>query len=128
WSSEVGKTRGILEPHEFSYFWRRFFPIDQAQKLTPEALSRSDPTGFAEGWGCMQRAFGKPIAAKGILLQYDLGRLAEWLPNSVFILSRRDPIANVLSLLQARERVYGSRDVWFSVRPPQYEWLRHEDP
>lgn len=31
WVSNAGKTRGVLQPHEFFYFWRRFFPVDQAQ-------------------------------------------------------------------------------------------------
>lgn len=127
WHSEVGKTRGVLQPHEFFYFWRRFFPIDQAQKLTVEQLASSDPAGFAAGWGLIERAFQKPIAAKGILLQYDIARLAEWLPRSLFIHMRRDPFFNIQSLLQAREQVFGTRDVWFSVRPPEYEWLRHHD-
>src|SRR5690606_19861811 len=56
WKSEIGKTSGVLEPHEFSYFWRRFFPIDQAQKLTPQALEESDPEGFVDGWARLERA------------------------------------------------------------------------
>lgn len=128
WSSEVGKTKGMLQPHEFFYFWRRFFPVDQAQKLTPAQLRGSDPIGFARGWAAIEAAFGKPVAAKGILLQYDIERLAAWLPTSVFIHTVRDPVANVESLLRARERVYDSRETWFSVRPPEYDWLQHEDP
>jgi hypothetical protein len=128
WRSDVGKTRGVLEPHEFSFFWRRFFPIAQAQKLTDEQLAASDPAGFAAGWGAIERAFGKPVAAKGILLQYDIRRLAEWLPRAVFVHTRRDAFANVRSLLGARERVFGTPEAWFSVQPPEYEWLRHEDP
>lgn len=128
WSSNVGKTQGMLQPHEFFYFWRRFFAVDQAQKLTPEQLRSADPVGFAAGWAAIEAAFGKPVAAKGILLQYDIERLAAWLPTSVFIHTVRDPAANVESLLRARERVYGSRATWFSVRPPEHDWLQHEDP
>ena len=58
WSSQVGKTQGILQPHEFFYFWRRFFPVDQAQKLSDEALAASDPEGFARVWASLeQQAF-----------------------------------------------------------------------
>lgn len=128
WTSDVGKTQGILQPHEFFYFWRRFFPVDQAQQLTDEQLAASDPHGFAAGWGSIERAFGKPVATKGILLQYDIRRLAEWLPTAIFIHTRRQPFFNVQSILWARERVLGSRDAWFSARPPEYEWLRNSDP
>jgi hypothetical protein len=128
WASEVGKTRGILEPHEFFYFWRRFFPVDQAQKLTDDQLARSDPKGFAAGWAALESAFAKPVAAKGILLQYDIHRLAEWLPTAVFVHTRRDPFFNMQSLLGARERVFGDKGEWFSVRPPEYLALQHADP
>ena len=127
WSSEVGKTRGMLQPHEFFYFWRRFFPIDQAQKLSEDALAKADPAGFAAGWASLERALKKPLAAKGILLQYDIDRLAEWLPRAIFIHTKRDVFFNVQSLLEARVKVTGSRDAWFSVQPPEYEWLQHED-
>lgn len=128
WTSEVGKTRGALQPHEFFYFWRRFFPIDQARKLTREQVAASDPEGFVQGWGVIEHALGKPVAAKGILLQYDIDLLAEWLPQAIFVHTRRDPLFNIQSLLEARERVFGTRTAWFSVRPPEYDWLRHEDP
>lgn len=126
WQSEIGKTRGILEPHEFFYFWRQFFPVDQAEKLTEDQLQRSDPDGFAAGWASLEHAFGKPVAAKGILLQYDIAKLAEWLPTSIFIHTRREPFFNIQSLLQARQQVYGSKDAWFSVRPPEYRSLKEK--
>lgn len=128
WVSDAGKTHGALQPHEFFYFWRRFFPIDQAQKLTAEQLEASDPDGFVQGWGLIEGALGKPVAAKGILLQYDVDLVAEWLPRAVFVYTRRDPFFNVQSLLESRERVFGTREAWFSVRPPEYDWLRNEDP
>ncbi|MGH9162818.1 MAG: sulfotransferase, partial [Vicinamibacteraceae bacterium] len=128
WVSDLGKTRGLLQPHEFSYYWRRFFPIDQARKLTDAELEASDPAGFAAGWASIEAAFDKPVAAKGILLQYNLLNLAEWLPKAIFVHTRREPIHNIQSLLSARQRVYGTPTAWFSVRPPEFEWLQHEDP
>jgi hypothetical protein len=128
WRSDIGKTRGALEPHEFFYFWRQFFPVDQAQKLTEDQLVRSDPDGFAAGWASLEHALQKPVAAKGILLQYDIARLAEWLPTSIFIHTRRQPFFNIQSLFHARRRVYGNENIWFSVRPPEYEDLKDKSP
>lgn len=124
WQSETGKTQGALSPHEFSYFWRRFFPMGQARRLTPEEWLESDTAGFARGWASIESAFGLPVATKGILGQYNISELAELLPTAVFIHTQRDPFFNVQSILAARERVFGSRDAWFSVQPPGYrEWL-----
>lgn len=128
WQSETGKTFGALAPHEFSYFWRRFFPMGQARRLDDEEWNSSDLSGFARGWAAMEAAFGLPIAAKGILGQYNVLQLAELLPTAVFIHTHRDPFFNVQSLLAARQRVYGSKDAWFSVQPPGYDSWRHLPP
>lgn len=128
WDSETGKTSGPLQPHEFSYFWRRFFPLDQARPLTSSEWVHADRAGFAKGWAALETAFGKPMAAKGILGQYNLVQLARLLPTAVFIHTHRDPFYNVQSLLAARERVYGTRNAWFSVQQPGFERLLTSDP
>lgn len=128
WRSETGKTSGPLEPHEFSYFWRRFFPMDQARELSVQEWESSDLAGFARGWAAMEAAFGKPMAAKGILGQYNIPQLAKLLPSAIFVHTRREVFFNVQSLLAARERVYGTREAWFSVQPPGYEAARAKNP
>ncbi|CAK0767512.1 Sulfotransferase family protein [Gammaproteobacteria bacterium] len=128
WASTAGKTVGPLEPHEFSYFWRRFYPIGQARPLTEDEISKSDAAGFANGIALIQQALQKPFAAKGIILQYNLAHLAALLPTSIFIRTTRDPFLTVYSLLHARRKVFGSVDSWFSVEPPGTSWLRTQDP
>lgn len=128
WKSETGKTSGAMEPHEFSYFWRRFFPMDQARRLESDEWESSDTSGFARGWAAMEAAFGKPMAAKGILGQYNIPELADLLPTAIFIHTQRDPFFNAQSLLAARERVYGTRDAWFSVQQPGHEAMKDMSP
>lgn len=126
--SRAGKTVGLLEPHEFSFFWRRFYPVGQARPLTERELAASDAHGFAGGLAQLERAFGKPFAMKGILLQYNLKHLAELLPTALFLRTERDAFQNVRSLLDARRAVTGGINEWFSVEPPGSAWLRRQDP
>lgn len=37
-TSNLGKTKGVMSPHEFWYFWRRFFIFGDIQKLSPEVI------------------------------------------------------------------------------------------
>lgn len=128
WASDIGKTSGPLQPHELSYFWRRFFPMDQARRLTDSEWQASDVAGFARAIAGIQTVTGKPFAAKGILGQYNIAQLAEALPTAIFIHTRRDPFFNAQSILRARERVYGDRSVWFSVQPPGWQDYAERDP
>jgi hypothetical protein len=128
WSSRAGKTVGLLAPHEFSFLWRRFYAIDQARPLSAAELLHADGPGFANAVALIQRAFNKPFAGKGILLQYNLSHLVDLFPRCILIHTVREPHSNVLSLMDARSQVAGDPTRWFSVEPPGTEWLRDQEP
>lgn len=126
--SDLGKTRGLLQPNEFWYFWRRFFPLKWPEPLSEEQVSKADGTGFVAGLAAIEAALGKPFASKAMLLQYNLTLLADLLPNSIFLHVNRDPIDNGLSILRARERFWGDNTQWYSARPPGTEGLLKRNP
>ncbi|MBK9148139.1 MAG: sulfotransferase [Flavobacteriales bacterium] len=127
-ASEVGKTKGALQPNEFWYFWRRFIPNVDPEWITPEQEDLIDGAGFRRGIAHIQHAFGKPFATKGIILQYNLEALRRALGKVIFVHTRRNAFFNTQSLLQARVKYHGSIDTWFSVKPREYEELRKRDP
>ena len=127
-TSEVGKTKGVLQPNEFWYFWRRFIPNKDPDWITPEQEAMIDVAGFRKGVAHIQHAFGLPFATKGIILQYNLEAVRRALGNVIFIHTRRHPFFNTQSLLKARKDYHGDVATWFSVKPPEYEQLRHLHP
>lgn len=127
-SSDLGKTQGLLQPNEFWYFWRRFFPVQWPQRLSDDEMRQSDSAGFVRGLAAIEAAFAKPFAAKALLLQFNIAFLAEILPNAIFISVERDPMANASSLLAARRRYWNDESKWYSVRPPGFESLLGMQP
>jgi hypothetical protein len=128
WQSIFGKTSGLLEPHEFSFFWRRFFPMDQARPLSDAELSTVDHRGCAAALADLESVFERPLAAKGIILQYLIDVFVASHPTAIVLRVERDPVATVASLLAARRAVRGSESAWFSVQPPGTKWLETEEP
>jgi hypothetical protein len=126
-SSSYGKTRGLLAPHEFSFYFRRFFPVTVGEELTPEQLRRCDTAGFLEGLRRFGEALGAPVGVKAMLIQYHL-RLFLGDRRVMVIHTVRDEPDNVVSLLGHRSVVAGDPREWISVRPPEYEWLRELSP
>lgn len=126
--SDLGKTRGALSPNEFWYFWRRFIPNREPRHLTVEEEQAIDGEGLASELAALERTFQKPIALKGIILQYNLPVLAALMPRSIILHIRRHPFFTVQSLLQARLKYFGDRTVWYSVKPPEYASLVKLDP
>ncbi|GAB1232682.1 hypothetical protein UT4_11480 [Ferrigenium sp. UT4] len=127
--SENGKTKGVLAPNEFWYFWRRFLAEPGRDVWTDEELRQSMETRtmLAELAGMMQ-VFQKPFAAKGMLFNYNIPFLDSVLDKVLFVQIKRDPVANVASVLDARKRQLGSEEAWYSFKIPEYETLKDLDP
>lgn len=128
YTSSLGKTRGALSANEFWYFWRRFAPYQTAQHLSADEERQIDGKGLAAALAALEAAFDKPLALKGLMLQYNLPLLASILPSAVFLFIQRHPLYNMQSLLEARLKYQGSMNEWWSVKPREYPQLKDLDP
>lgn len=122
--SELGKTTGALAPNEFYYFWRRFFPYGETQYLDESALQQVDGEGFVAELAALESVFDKPLAMKGLMLNWNIPFLASLLPRALFLYVRREPVYNAQSLLESRQKFFGDRQAWYSFKPRQYDRLK----
>jgi hypothetical protein len=125
-TSTLGKTKGALAPHEFWYFWRRFFKLEAEADVVPEnELSLVDVKKLNSELAALEAALGKPLAMKVMLLNWHIPFLAEAFDKVLFINLKRDPAFVVQSMLEGRMKYFGSEELWYSFKPPEYAWLRH---
>ena len=122
WTSDLGKTKGLLEPHEFWYWWRRFLPD------APVAEPEVDEAGMRRELAAWEAVGDKPLLMKGLIADWCLPWLARVLPGALFIHVIREPVCIMGSLLKVRREFYGDESDWYSFRPPQYDQLRHLRP
>ena len=128
YSSENGKTKGVLAPNEFWYFWRRFLSDPSRDVWTDEELQRTmDIKNLKAEIAGISDVFQKPFAAKGMLFNYNIPFLDSVLDKVLFVQIKRDPITNVASVLDARKRQLGSESTWYSFKIPEYESLKDLD-
>lgn len=127
-SSLLGKTKGALAPHEFWYFWRRFFRFGEIQYLDDDSLREVDSKTLLAELAAIESVFGKPLAMKGLIVNWNLQFINSILPQALFLHIHRTPILNAQSLLESRKHFFGSIEHWYSFKPPEYETLRHVDP
>jgi hypothetical protein len=129
YESENGKTRGVLAPNEFWYFWRRFLAEPARDVWTDDELRRTfDVQTLRREIAGLTTAFQKPFAAKGMLFNYNIPFLDSILDKVVFVQLKRDPVSNVASVLDARRRQLGSESAWYSFEIPEYESLKDLHP
>jgi hypothetical protein len=127
--SENGKTRGALSPNEFWYFWRRYLPFKELDWLSDKELFQVvDQENLVAELTSLTRVFGKPFALKSMILNYNIPFLNAIFKNAFFIQIKRDPITNVASILEARERQLGNKSEWYSFKIPEYAQLKALDP
>lgn len=127
--SENGKTKGVLAPNEFWYFWRRFLAEPGRDIWSDDELRQSmDTRTMRTELAGMMDVFHKPFAAKGMLFNYNIPFLDSVFDKVLFVQIKRDTISNVASVLDARKRQLGSEEAWYSFKIPEYEELKNLDP
>jgi len=126
--SDLGKTAGMLNHNSFFYFWRQFIDGLGLAAMSAEQRREFDGEGLRAAVSQIVAEAGKPFAIKGLLIQYDLDLIASFLRKVLIIHIVRDPVANMRSLLKARESVHGTKTKWWSTRPPGSEKIMALDP
>lgn len=132
YSSQNGKTHGVMAPNEFWFFWRRFFPyanLDIDYMPDEELAKVFDKETFVKELMGIADVFQKPLAMKGMIANYNIGFLDSILESVIFIHTKREPCSNIASALEAKKRQLGNDREWYSFRIPQMQELLHlNDP
>ena len=126
-SSYYGGTEGKKAPSECGEYWYRFF------RRRPQYVRNADVP--LVNLRCLRgsvRAIGdvveKPFIFKNLLCSLRLEPLFDTLPESLFIVVKRDLIDTASSLLRGRIQLFGDLDHWLSVEPPNITELRKLPP
>lgn len=126
--SRLGKTRGLLAPNEFWYWWRRFLPEGPTHHLNEDQLAGIDRVRFRAELAAWEAVMDRPLLMKALILNWNLPWLAEAVPGSIFLHIKRDPFNTMQSLLEARRDYFGGTRQWYSFRPPEYAGLAGLEP
>ncbi len=124
--SNLGKTKGAASPHEFWYFWRRFFKFREIQQLSEAELNNVHLELFLKDLAKIEQVFNRPLLMKAMILNWHLSHLAKLLPKAIFIFVQRNPLYVMQSLWKARLDFFGDINQWYSFKPPEYWELKNK--
>lgn len=125
--SNYGFTSEYEGPHEFGYFWRRWFRYEDSHQIEGSQIDKEEVKILQQEVTAMESVFEAPMLFKNpAALSLNIDFLAETFPTSIFIHIHREPFFNAQSLLLGREKYGTSRDDWFSVKPKEYAWLKEK--
>lgn len=125
YESYHGKVEGLLSPSECGADWYKYFPVypPYTEKIEDEKMYR-----LRKSLIFFERAWGKPLLFKNMYNAFRLKPLIKAIPESKFIVIKRKVLANAISLLETRIRVYGNKNVWWSMEVPRIDELRKYEP
>ena len=118
--SKFGVTEGWVGPHEFGYFWSRWFRFGETHQLDDKELEEIDLDALRKELAALESVYNKPLCFKYLPFGLHIPFLAERFENSIFVLCRRQPIYNMQSVLLARSKILGDEAHWWSLRPKEY--------
>jgi hypothetical protein len=125
--SNLGKSKGALATNEFQHFFRNYMPNFDPEYLNDEEIEVVDFVGIKKGLTSIEQGFEKPFVTKAMMLLFNLLTLFNNIPNSIFIYMKREPIYNMQSIYLSRVKYYNKSDLWWSVKPKEYAFLKDMD-
>ena len=118
--SDLGYTLGCDGPHEFGYFWRKWFP-----EATFEGRGPEDKTSLVKTFAALEHEWRAPVLIKNLIsCSFHISQLAELFPKSIFLHIAREPFFSAQSTYLSRIRLFGKPDAWFGLKPPEYPKLK----
>jgi Sulfotransferase family len=122
--STFGATAGPGGPHEFGYFWRRWFAYGETHDAGDTAVRSVDGATLGQELAAIESVFDRPLVLKNPVCSFHVGFLAQVIPGAIFVHCRREPLYAAQSLAESRVRYHGDRAAWFSIKPAEYKRLR----
>ncbi len=127
YESEYGFTKEPYGPHEFGYFWKRWFNYSDVHELSEEELSKINESELETVVYSMDSVLSKPVAFKNaVAVTLQIKYLAELFSDAIVITIERDPLFNAQSILEARFG-NGKPEEWFSAKPKEYRQLKKKN-
>jgi len=126
--SNLGKTKGLLAPSEYWYFWREYFQFSKFNIMNQEDIEAVDVAKFLQQLSAFEENTGLPLAMKGMILNWNIPVLHNIYPKFIYINLKRDQISNAKSLLSARRNYFNDESQWYSFRPVEYDNLVEMSP
>ena len=122
--SNFGYIPGAYSPSESGAIFRFWFGDNDLSGIVSESRQQL----IRKTLGYLSSTISAPFIAKNLNNALRLGTISAVFPESVFLWIKRDPLYASQSLIKMRRKLYGSDEVWASIKPPGYASISQRLP
>ena len=122
--SNYGYIPGAYSPSESGAIFRYWFGDNDFSAHISEPMSEFVRKTIVY----LSSTFSAPFIAKNLNNALRLGTILTVFPETIFLWIKRDPLYASQSLIKMRRKLYGSDDVWASIKPPSYAKIINYPP
>jgi len=127
--SDSGFTTGINGPHEFGYFWKRFFNYSDSHQIKESDYLSINSKLLNQEIAGLESVLNKPMIFKNPpALSLQVRFIKKYVPNAHFIYIKRNPKFIAQSIYIKRKQIYQDLKHWYSTKPAEYNQLKIKDP
>jgi len=121
--NKYGVTDSVADPHEFGFFWNKWFAYKQATHRIQKI--NHDLKIFHQELIALKSLYDQPMFIKNGIVALNPALMSEIFTNIKFILIRRDPVFIAQSIFQARKDLYDDPAEFWSTRPSTYHEIKN---
>jgi hypothetical protein len=125
YKSEYGNTtsEGLHAPSEAGPFWYRWISPNKIYLESGEIPDKKINEIRNNIFSVINR-YNKILIIKNNFTSQRLKLIKEIAPEAKFIFIKRNPLFAAQSIILTRQKVYGERNRWWSIKPKNYEELK----
>ena len=116
WIGHYGNTEGILEPHEWTWFWQKWLKLDKGSDYI-RTRSAIDWSKLSSKLGAIQEVKKLPIIFDNVFAGANLIEIYKNIPNIFVVVLRRSPFFICNSIINARLSRHGNIHAHYGNRP-----------
>jgi len=123
--SDFGKSKGLEDVHEWSYFWINHLKYSRNENFNRlEAKTEIDWLEIQNILNGITAVYNKPFLNKALHPAKYIDEFLKINSNILFIHIERDFLENCQSILNAREQYYGDKNKWWSLIPDNFKEIK----
>lgn len=124
-SSDYGRTKGISEPHEFSYFWRNCISIPDFS-VPLKSLQAQEIKSSEEKLNACKNLLQKHLILKNFFIVGNLKKFKESAPSAIFVILKRSEMETCISMFKGQEEYMENKNQWMGIHPDWHELLQQD--